>query len=400
MALSDNQRWNLSAWVFPSIIPLVLAWITIGLEVPMTALMLTIGAVWIFLCGLVWLLTPPATHRFGKIAVTALLTTVAACSLCWVWKYDRPILTSQIGEVVANVGPNDSLIYVEALVKNTGHQNSYIENWNFEIATDSLMLSGVEKFSQKRPDGTVDEPQLFDQEFPVGKPVRGWLYFIVHDVSSAQMHKLFKCSAPPSHAKAILSFTDNKERHLWTQTRNLSDLIHAGCGPLSTMTATPQSIPAVSTYKPRKPVLPPTTPATIINAPRGVVSTGQQGGVTAGTINIYPPSPAQVPTAITHTQDGNTITLRTNNRIDSVSLVLRFDADVSFVSNSMGSCMQCGNGSLNGPDGRPDLKTIWPFWTFPAFLPENPLTVKFSSAAPAKLLGVSKGPPNPIARRQ
>ena len=136
--------------------------------------------------------------------------------------------------------------------------------------------------------------------------------------------------------------------------------------------------------------------------PCSSVQVGGIGNISTVNCNIYP-SPAQTPTVIQSTQSGNTITLLTNNQINSASLVMKFDAEVSLaskVSDSVGTCMKCGDGTLNGEDGQPDRRTIWLFWAFPAFTPDTPISFKFSSSGPAKLLSVSKGPPNPMDKQQ
>lgn len=122
------------------------------------------------------------------------------------------------------------------------------------------------------------------------------------------------------------------------------------------------------------------------------ISTGQTGGITAGTVFI---SPKPLPPRISAAQDGNAVTVTTTGLVEPASLVLFFNVDVDFDGDSVGTCMSCGNGRLNDSTGKPDMKTIWVFWSEPPFLPSRPLTVFFSSKLPATLLKVTDGPDGP-----
>jgi hypothetical protein len=127
--------------------------------------------------------------------------------------------------------------------------------------------------------------------------------------------------------------------------------------------------------------------------PGAVASFGQQGGITAGQVNLF--GPDQIPVTLTYSQIGNTVTVTPSGRIDSTSLAFFFDVDVSLSSHSLGTCMSCGNGRLNDSNGLPDNKTIWIFWASPAFTPDDPLSVTVSSITPAKVLRVARGPRPP-----
>ncbi len=89
-------------------------------------------------------------------------------------------------------------------------------------------------------------------------------------------------------------------------------------------------------------------------------------------------------------QTGNTVTVKPSGRIDSPSIAFFFDVDVSLLS-TLGTCISCGSGRLKDSNGVPDNKTIWIFWASP-FIPDDPLSITFSSATPAKLLQVTRGP--------
>jgi hypothetical protein len=128
--------------------------------------------------------------------------------------------------------------------------------------------------------------------------------------------------------------------------------------------------------------------------PGGVASFGQQGGITAGQINLFDRD--QAPITLSYSQTANTVTVKTSGRIDYTTLAFVFDTEVSLVSHSLGSCMRCGDGRLNDSTGLPDKKTIWLFWASPPFIPERPLVVTFYSTSPAKLLKVVRGPEPPL----
>jgi hypothetical protein len=86
-------------------------------------------------------------------------------------------------------------------------------------------------------------------------------------------------------------------------------------------------------------------------------------------------------------QSGDTVTISAvGGRVEPVSFGLIFDAEVSFVSYDLPSCMICGDDNLVGADGKPDKKTILVFWQTPALLPGEPVTIKFSSEKPARLV--------------
>lgn len=132
-------------------------------------------------------------------------------------------------------------------------------------------------------------------------------------------------------------------------------------------------------------------PATVNNCPNGICISG--GVVDHPTVNNF--GPDQAPITLHYSQSGNTVTVSTSGRIDSTSLALIFDSDVSFIADSIGSCMSCGTGNLRNSEGIPDNKTIWIYWKSPSFTPDEPLSVTFSSGAPAKLLRVVRGPQPP-----
>ena len=275
---SKKWEWHVTTWLVPFLIAAIVLGVGIvavmsGFE--MTTLIVIVLLAWVLVLILVWI---GGIGLVIKISASVFFTFLAGVLSYWVVKYDRPVLNPEIGGIVASIGPNDSLLFVEALISNSGRQTTYASNWRFQIVTDSLTLDGVQKFSQKRPEGAVDEPQLFDQEFPVGKPVRGWLYFAVHGATSDQMHAIFNCSTPPLHARSILSFTDTKEKHIWSQTRDISGLIKGACNPLPDVVAQSKPANTKPSKMPPTPSLSPQLPA-ISQRDCGVVQNGGVGNV-------------------------------------------------------------------------------------------------------------------------
>lgn len=98
-----------------------------------------------------------------------------------------------------------------------------------------------------------------------------------------------------------------------------------------------------------------------------------------------------IPGEINAVQNGKSVVISAvGGSVEPVSIGLIFDTEVSLRSIVPLSCMSCGDGRINDADGQPDKKTIWVFWKSPALLPDNPITVTFSSNVPATLLRVVK----------
>lgn len=131
--------------------------------------------------------------------------------------------------------------------------------------------------------------------------------------------------------------------------------------------------------------------------PGGVASFGQQGGVTAGQVNVYGTDSG--PLQVIARQDGNTITITTNRQIDSISLALFFDAEITGWSTSVQCSQRCiEGGRRKDSSGSADLKTIWDGWgqAFPTFTPDDPVQIYFSSSVPAKLIRLEWSPRPPF----
>ena len=132
--------------------------------------------------------------------------------------------------------------------------------------------------------------------------------------------------------------------------------------------------------------------------PGSVVSFGQQGGVTAGQINIFPDE-SKLPVSIEYSQARISptelhLTIKPNRRIDATTLAMLFDGPVEVPSLSF-TCMSCGNGRINDAAGVPDLKTVWIYWAAPPFTPEHAITLIIKSVVPVSLVRISRGPNAP-----
>jgi hypothetical protein len=132
--------------------------------------------------------------------------------------------------------------------------------------------------------------------------------------------------------------------------------------------------------------------------PGAVASFGQQGGITAGQINVFPDE-SKMPVSIEYSQARVSptelrLTIKPNRRIDAATLAMFFDGPVEVPALSF-SCMNCGNGRINDADGTPDLKTVWVYWAAPPFTPESAITFVIKSEVPVSLVRISRGPNAP-----
>jgi hypothetical protein len=291
----ETKKWHLSVWILPLLIAVIL--LATGLIASLSGFEMRTLIVVIVVAGLlvevlVWVgISPVALKR--KIVLSIITVVAAVPAIWWVVSYDRPVLNPEIGGLITQQDSGDFALDVEALVRNTGRLSSYADNWRLRIKSGDLALEGSQLFGQKRPEGAVDEPELFDQEFPVGKPVRGWLYFTFRGATFDQLRSLFSCAAAPSDATVTLSLADTRERHEWAQTRSLSELIREHCQVISQVASPPpsplESAPRPKGGRPAK-TAPQPQPGTVINAPNGIGISG--GTVTNPTvINTQPPPP-------------------------------------------------------------------------------------------------------------
>lgn len=235
MVLSEDKKFYLSVWIAPALIAIIIAGATVGLAVPMTALLFIIGTTFVGLIGLLWWFTPPSFHPIAKVICTLLLTVAMVAGCWWAVVYDRPILIPEMGGVITQKYDQDSFgLDVEALIKNSGSQAAYADRWKLTVIIDGTAITGKQIFGQMLPDGATIEPPLSEQEFPIGKPVRGWLFFAFPGVSRDFATEYFVCGSPlMDKVRLSLSVWDSKTLRERVQTRSLADLSRESCKNLA-----------------------------------------------------------------------------------------------------------------------------------------------------------------------
>jgi len=238
-----------------------MAWTGLDM-IPMLAI---ITAAWILSIVLLW--RPfKAQHKIGKAIGTVLLTGATALAAWWVCTYDRPILLPQIGGLLTQNYNGSALgIDIEALIKNTGRQSGYADRWKLLLTIDGTTIEGKQLYGQSLPSKAANEPQLYDQELPPGKPVRGWLFFGFPTISHEFATPYFLCNSPLIDKVSIkLSLWDSKMKREWNQSKPLKDLGKEACAPLDISRAVPpvsarivpSLLPQVRPKAPESPTLP------------------------------------------------------------------------------------------------------------------------------------------------
>ena len=230
---TDTRRWH-SSWILTALIAVVVAAITAGTGLEMSALVVITALGWILAVALLWIATPSKTHRTGKALASGIMTVLLCVGIWWIVTYDRPRLELAIGGVVTQNFQGDSLgIDLEVLARNVGRQSAYAQKWTLLLIVDGRPIEGRELYGQRLPQLAVNEPELFNQEFPPGKPVRGWLFFGFPELSHKQMEPYFLCKSPLMHrVRFRLSGWDSKNGREWTEARGLTDLANDACQPI------------------------------------------------------------------------------------------------------------------------------------------------------------------------
>lgn len=256
----EARKWHAS-WIITALIALGVTWITAGTGLDMTPLILIISIGWIFAIALLWIATPTSQHTALKATGSLILTGSAIFALWWVYSYDRPIFQPEIeGLITQNHRGSAFGLDVETLVKNTGRQSGYADTWKLLLTINGTQIEGRELYGQKLPPSAVNEPEIYNQEFPPGKPVRGWLYFGFPAVSHDFAEPYFICNSVMIDKVSLkLSVWDSKEKREWTQVRSLKDLGKEACTPLQVPPVSPAPKPnkAVMSKSQQFPSLPP-----------------------------------------------------------------------------------------------------------------------------------------------
>lgn len=186
----------------------------------------------------IWLLTNTTTHRGAKFVLTALFSGAAIIASIWVYKVDRPILNPEIGGVVSQNYKEKWLgLDIEANIQNSGRQSSYAKSWNLVLDIKGKKFYGRGRFGEKTPEGALNLPELREQDFPPGKPVSGWLFFVFPDLLHTDYEPYLRCDSQSARDVNItLTVTDSKEERAFSQTRNLEDMRQESCKPLGAAT--------------------------------------------------------------------------------------------------------------------------------------------------------------------
>lgn len=252
MKMPEAKRWQAS-WIISALCTIVVAWLTAGTGLDMTPLIVLISIAWLLVIALLWITTPRQAHLAIKVIATLVLTGLAIVALCWVVRNDRPILQPAIGGVVTqNFNKTAFALDIETLVKNTGRQSGYADRWKLVLFIDGTEIEGKELYGQPLPDNALNEPEMYNQDFPPGKPVRGWLFFGFPTVSHDFVAPYFICNSDlMGRVNLRLSVWDSKAEHEWSQVRNLGDLGKEVCTSLS-----PLPMPSIEPMPKPKPVTP------------------------------------------------------------------------------------------------------------------------------------------------
>jgi hypothetical protein len=362
----ERRNWHVSVWLTPTLIALIV--VVVGLIAglagwEMKALIVTISLAFAVVLALLWL---TSSHLAAKIILSILLAAATAVLLWWVVSYDRPILQPQMGGAITegkSGGPFS--LAIEALVKNTGHQSGYADHWKFVLSIDGTDMEGKELYGQALPPNATTEPQLFDQEFPPGKPVRGWLFFTFPGSSFDAIKPYFTCGSLLIDKVGLkLTVWDTKNKHAWTQSRSERDFAKEVC---TSVAAIPDPLP-----EPDKPITrqqPKRTPAVPPAIPPGSIIQANSGGlnIQQGTTGSNSPiinSPITVgktPKAISPEEMKELVQfLRSSPQKPLITVGAdEFSSDIPFPRDFLKALEDAGwqtrGGPLQGPNGRENM---------------------------------------------
>jgi hypothetical protein len=230
---SDLRKWNAS-WIISALIAIVVAGIVAWTGLEMMPLILIILCCWGLATILLWILTPQQSHTLSKLVSTVFLTACATGAVYWVYRNDRPIIEPSIGGIVTqNYRDKWLALDIEANIQNSGRQPSYAKSWDLDLDFKGQKFHGRQFFGEEPPTGTLKVAELRDQEFSVGKPVSGWLFFAFPDLAHVDFEPYSACGSHLANEVNIkLTVVDSKAGKEFSQTRNLGDLSKELCSPL------------------------------------------------------------------------------------------------------------------------------------------------------------------------
>ena len=235
--MSEKQKWH-ATWIISTIVTIGATVIAVWKDLDMTPLIILVSITLALVVGLLWLTTPYKAHVGAKLVLSIAAVIAAGFVIYWAYKFDRPILQPEIQEAtIQNQTDKPVALNLETLIENAGHQNGNVERWQLQLVLNGLSVDGRQLFGQPAPQQAVNEPDIASQDFPVNKPVRGWLFFsfptISHDIAAAD----FTCGSPfLDKVQITLSVWDSKNKREWDQTKSLKDLGKDACIPMQTET--------------------------------------------------------------------------------------------------------------------------------------------------------------------
>jgi hypothetical protein len=229
--LSEAARWHAS-WIIAALCAFAIAGIPAWTVLDMMPLIVIISIVLILGGALLWLLTPPMVHIAIKVLSSMVLMALATITICWAVKHDRPIFNPQMqGVAIKNTTGGDFGIDVEIEVRNSGRQSGYADEWKLKLIIDGSTVEGHRLYGQTIPSRS-NESEISDQEFSVGRPVRGWVFFSFPTISHEYAASYFACGSPLIDKVSLsISVRDSKTKHEWSQFKGLRDLGNGACIP-------------------------------------------------------------------------------------------------------------------------------------------------------------------------
>lgn len=240
-ASDEARKWHLS-WIIAALTVLVVAGITMGTSLEIPALVAIILSGLALAIALLWIWTPATQHVALKIGGTIMLMGLAIFALWWVNSFDRPILRPEIeGVKTQNFKGKSFTIDIQTLIKNSGRQSSFADAWKLMLIVDGTQIEGKELYDQSA--SVAKDVDIYNQEFPPGKAVRGSLFFAFPAVAHDLAQKYFSCNSTLMDKVSLkLSVWDSKAKREWFRVRTLTDLAKEGCAPASASAPQSQSV--------------------------------------------------------------------------------------------------------------------------------------------------------------
>jgi hypothetical protein len=282
------RSWHIASWVIPITVAFAVLVVTLvallaGLE--MAALFACVFILAALLVILVWITGLPIGLKWASTVV--LFTACVIAEICVV-EYDRPILPPNIEAIAfVNNGTKDLGLDMEILVKNQGLTSGYGDQWEMTVSIDDRAVESRQLFGRPLPTAVVNEPELDGEEFPPGKPVRGWLFFEFTSITQDSAKTYFSCGSQLlAKVKFKLSVWDSKRRKEWDETKSLAELGPSACIALpiagseaqppddSKKTSSPRDRKSTAPVNPQTQSSQPQQPSQTVNAPNGIGAIG------------------------------------------------------------------------------------------------------------------------------